>query len=351
MPEPDTLETQIMEQLGNVIEPDLKRDLAALGMVRDVTVTDGKAALTLVLSTPAWPDKRNALREAVREAVLRVQGVQQVEIAVAVEVPATIVGTQLGLRVRNIVAVSSGKGGVGKSTVAVNIAVALAQVGAQVGLLDADITGPNIPILMGLGGRPDSNGEKLLPMEAFGVKVMSMGFLVDAESAIIWRGPMIHHAIQQLLTDVEWGELDYMIVDLPPGTGDAQLTLAQSVPLTGALIVTQPQEVALGDALRGLTMFEQVEVAILGVVENMSGDFFGEGGGRRLALQRGVPYLGSIPLDPQVRVGGDAGRPIVAVAPDSPAAVALRALARDITVRVSEIARQGGGSIPLTTIG
>ena len=253
--------------------------------------------------------------------------------------------------VRHFIAVSSGKGGVGKSTVAANLAVAWAQKGAAVGLLDADITGPNLPMIMGLDGRPLSTGTKILPLEAYHVKVMSMGFLVDPERPIIWRGPMIHHAIRQLLDDVDWGNLDYLVVDLPPGTGDAQLTLAQSVPLRGVLIVTQPQEMALGDALRGMTMFEQVDVPILGIIENMSGDFFGQGGGQRLAESRGVPFLGSIPLDLRVRVGGDTGRPIVATHPDSPAAAALFQIARDVESRVREIAsRQNEGGISLTTI-
>lgn len=243
--------------------------------------------------------------------------------------------------IQHIIAVSSGKGGVGKSTVSANLAVALAQQGYTVGLLDADITGPNLPLIMGLEGYPKSTGNKLVPFKAYGVKVMSMGFLMDEGRAVIWRGPMIHHAIQQLLSDVDWGELDYMIIDLPPGTGDAQLTLAQSVPLAGALIVTQPQEMALSDARRGITMFEQVEVPILGVIENMSGDFFGEGGGADLAESRGLPFLGSVPLDPQVRIGGDTGKPIVVSQPESAAAEALVKIAKDVAARVEE-AEEGG---------
>lgn len=238
--------------------------------------------------------------------------------------------------IQHIIAVSSGKGGVGKSTVSANLAVALAKQGYTVGLLDADITGPNLPIIMGLSGYPSSTGNKLVPFEAFGVKVMSMGFLMDEGRAVIWRGPMIHHAIQQLLSDVDWGELDYMIIDLPPGTGDAQLTLAQSVPLSGALIVTQPQEIALADARRGMTMFEQVEVPILGVIENMSGDFFGEGGGVSLAESRGVPFLGSVPLDPEVRIGGDTGQPIIISKPQSAAAEALVKIAQEVVERIEE---------------
>jgi ATP-binding protein involved in chromosome partitioning len=253
------------------------------------------------------------------------------------------------LDVDHLIAVTSGKGGVGKSTIASNVALALQKKGASVGLLDADITGPNLPLIMGLEGqRPEMGPDGLLPLEAFGIKVISMGFLVDPSQAIIWRGPMIHQAIRQLLTDIDWGHLDYLIVDLPPGTGDAQLTLAQSVPLTGALIVTQPQMMAVGDALRGLTMFEQVNVPILGVIENMSGEFFGEGGGEELARLRGVPFLGRVPLDPKIRIGGDTGAPIVFSDPGSPAAQALVSIAE----RVADLAAaQDDGVIPISTIG
>lgn len=351
MPESQTLEERVMSRLKEVVEPDLKRDIVTLNIVRDVTIEDHRAQLTLMLSTPLWPEKADFLRAAARDAALSVEGITEVEVGLGVDIARTVPDGQMGLHMRNIVAVSSGKGGVGKSTVAVNLAVALAQVGVRAGLLDADITGPNIPILIGLHGQPPFTGEKLIPMEAYGVKAMSMGFLIDPDKPVIWRGPMIHHAIRQLLSDVEWGELDYTIVDLPPGTGDAQLTLAQSVPLTGALIVTQPQQVALGDALRGITMFEQVNVAILGIVENMSGELFGTGGGRRLADQRGLPYLGSVPLDPEVRIGGDAGQPIVVMKPDSPAAQAFARLTQELTARIGLMAlEQGSSAVPLITI-
>jgi ATP-binding protein involved in chromosome partitioning len=257
------------------------------------------------------------------------------------------------MTIKTMIAISSGKGGVGKSTVASNFAVALARTGASVGLMDADITGPNLPLLMGLEGeRPHGKDDKMAPLEAHGVQVISMGFLVDPEKAIIWRGPMIHHAIQQLFTDVAWGDLDYMIIDLPPGTGDAQLTLAQTVPLSGAVIVTQPQQVALGDARRGITMFRQVDVPILGIVENMSGDFFGNGGGEQLAQAEGVPYLGTVPLDPQVRIGGDAGTPIVVSDPDSAAAQALTSIALEVAKRADETSGDSGDDvIQLRTIG
>jgi ATP-binding protein involved in chromosome partitioning len=241
---------------------------------------------------------------------------------------------------------------VGKSTVAVNMAVALAQSGASVGLMDADILGPNIPMMMGVDKIDPPVNQRLTPAVAFDVKLMSMGFLVDPEQPMVWRGPMLHSAIRQFFSDVEWGPLDYMVIDLPPGTGDAQLSLAQSVPLTGAVIVTQPQEVALGDALRGLAMFEQLNVAIIGVVENMSGDLFGQGGGEQLADQRGVPFLGSVPLDSQVRIGGDDGTPVVSSHPDSETAVALTKVAQEVAMRVSVLAaQQDDDIIPLSTIG
>jgi ATP-binding protein involved in chromosome partitioning len=266
----------------------------------------------------------------------------------------------LELPVKNVVAIASGKGGVGKSTVAVNVAVALAQSGASVGLLDADIYGPNVPTMMGVQRLPAPQNNRLIPAEAFGVKVMSIGFLVKPGQPLIWRGPMLHSAIRQFLADVEWGALDYLIIDLPPGTGDAQLSLAQSIPLSGGVIVTLPQQVSLEDAQRGLEMFRQLNVPILGVVENMSYlelpdgtrmDVFGNGGGATLASVTGVDYMGEIPMDPAVRIGGDGGVPIVVSAPDSPSAQALRRVAEEIAAKLSVAAIQGSGSVPINIIG
>jgi ATP-binding protein involved in chromosome partitioning len=243
---------------------------------------------------------------------------------------------QLTMPARNVIAIASGKGGVGKSTVAVNVAVALAQTGAAVGLLDADIYGPNTPIMLGVKYRPVQNEHgKLAPPKAYGVTVYSMGFHVKDEQPIIWRGPMLDKAIRQFLNDVAWGDLDYLIVDMPPGTGDAQLTVSQAFTLAGSVIVTLPQAVSQADARRGLEGFRQMEVPILGVVENMSGDVFGRGGGRNLAEAAGVPFIGEIPLEPQVRVGGDGGVPVVVSHPNSAAAKALVAVAQDIAARVS----------------
>jgi len=257
--------------------------------------------------------------------------------------------------VRHTLAVSSGKGGVGKSTVAVNVALALRQAGAQVGLVDADVYGPNIPLMMGARGRPGMVNNRIIPVLAYDVKVMSIGFFVREGDPVVWRGPMIHSAIQQFLKDVEWGELDYLIFDMPPGTGDAQLSLSQVLPLSGAVMVTTPQDVSLLDVRKGLAMFQKMNVPILGIVENMAGfacphcghltPIFGEGGGARLAGEFGVPVLGSIPLDPDTRVGGDTGAPIVVARPDSAQAEAFRRVAQAITARLAELA-----ALPLPTL-
>ena len=346
------LHDAVMAALRTVIEPELHRDLVTLKMVRDVRVEDGVAHFAVVLTTPACPLK-DVIYQRAREAVLKVDGIREVAIKWESNVPTDgRIFRQMQLPVRSILAVSSGKGGVGKTTVAVNLAVALAQSGARVGLMDADILGPNIPKMVGLGfARPTITPEqKLVPFEVFGLKVMSMGFLADPNTPMIWRGPMLHSAIRQFFEDVVWGELDYMIVDLPPGTGDAQLSLVQSVPLTGAIIVTQPQSVAIDDARRGLAMFETLNVPIVGVLENMSGDLFGEGGGERLAEQRDVAFLGRIPLMANVRQGGDSGHPVVADDPDSPAGQAFRAAAQAIAARVSVLLLAQKPTIPLNVI-
>jgi ATP-binding protein involved in chromosome partitioning len=294
-------------------------------------------------------------------AVSGVPGVAEVNITMDADIPAD--GRTRGLlevSVKNAIAVASGKGGVGKSTIAVNLAVSLAKSGARVGLLDADIYGPNIPTMMGVASLPPAIEKKLVPAEAYGVQLMSIGFLVKPGQPLIWRGPMLHSAIRQFLTDVAWDELDYLVIDLPPGTGDAQLSLAQSLPLSGGLIVTLPQQVSLDDAQRGLEMFRQLEVPILGVVENMSYleledgtrvDVFGTGGGERLASITGVPFLGAIPMNPAVRVGGDTGKPIVITDPESPVSQALEKLAGDIAARVSIAALQSDDVIPLEMVG
>ena len=262
--------------------------------------------------------------------------------------------------VKHIIAVSSGKGGVGKSTVTVNLAVALQQQGHAVGLMDADIYGPNIPTMMGVERLPPVTTEKLVPAEAYGVKLMSIGFLVQHDQPLIWRGPMLHSAIRQFLTDVSWGELDYLVIDLPPGTGDAALSLVQSMPLSGGVIVTLPQQVSLDDALRGLQMFRQLEVNIFGVVENMSYlelpdgtrmDIFGSGGGERLAAETEVPFIGAIPMDSSVREGGDSGKPVVIAHPDSPVSLALQGITEDVAAKVSVAAMRGSNVVPISMVG
>jgi ATP-binding protein involved in chromosome partitioning len=266
----------------------------------------------------------------------------------------------INVPVRNAIAVASGKGGVGKSTVSVNLAVTLAQSGARVGLLDADIYGPNIPTMMGVDHLPPATSEKLIPAEAHGVQLMSIGFLVKPNQPLIWRGPMLHSAIRQFLTDVAWDELDYLIIDLPPGTGDAQLSLAQSLPLSGGIIVTLPQQVSLDDALRGLEMFKQLNVPILGILENMSYlelpdgsqmDIFGSGGGEKLAQETNTPFIGAIPMDPNVRKGGDTGMPVVLSHPQSPVAKALKSVSEDIAAKASIAAMTNENVIPINMVG
>jgi ATP-binding protein involved in chromosome partitioning len=334
MPKNITSES-ILAALGKVQEPELKRDLVTLNMIRDIEINDDTVNFSIVLTTPACP-LRGSIEKQAREAVLAIPGVKLVNIKMDANVPND--GRNRGLLnlpIRNAVAVASGKGGVGKSTVSANLAVALAQSGARVGLLDADIYGPNIPTMMGIHDIPGTRDNKLIPAEAHAVKLMSMGFLVKPGQPLIWRGPMLNSAIRQFLADVEWGELDYLIIDLPPGTGDASLSLAQMLPLSGVVIVTLPQAVSLEDASRGLNMFQTLEVPILGVIENMRGEFFGSGGGEDLARMAKVPFLGAVPMEQSVRIGGDTGQPVVVSQPDSAAAKAFQAIAGQVAARIS----------------
>ncbi len=352
---------QILDALRKVEDPDLRKDVVSLGMIRDLKIEDDVVRFTLHLTTPACPMK-DRMRNDAERAVLALPGVREVH----VKLDATVVndGRNRGVMdvpVRNAIAIGSGKGGVGKSTVAVNVAVALAQTGATVGLLDADIYGPNVPTMMGVGQLPPPKDGKITPAEAYGVKMMSIGFLVKPDQPLIWRGPMLHSAIRQFISDVAWGDLDYLIVDLPPGTGDAPLSLAQSLALSGSVIVTLPQDVSLEDARRGLYMFEQLQVPVFGIVENMSYlempdgsrmDIFGSGGGEKLAKETNVPFLGAVPMDPSVRVGGDSGKPVVVSQPDSPVAQALKAVAEQIAARASIAAyQQNNNVIPINLVG
>jgi ATP-binding protein involved in chromosome partitioning len=346
-------EQAVMAALSTVIEPELHRDLVSLNMIRNLEINGNDVSFTIMLTTPACPLKGKMEGDS-RAALAQVEGVGNVTINWDANVPTDKrIGNQIGQNFRNTIAVSSGKGGVGKTTISVNLAIALAQEGAKVGLLDADILGPNVPMMMGVDKMPSPRDRKMIPAERFGVKFISMAFMVKPDQPLIWRGPMLHGAIQQLLTDVDWGDLDYLIIDLPPGTGDAQLTLAQVLPLTGTIIVTQPMQVAAADALRGLKMFEKLEVPILGIVENMSGEFFGTGAGQQLADQYDTHYLGSIPLEANVRVGGDSGEPIVIMHPESEAAQAIKETARGVAARVSvvNLGSQDSNFIPIEMIG
>jgi ATP-binding protein involved in chromosome partitioning len=329
-----TAET-ILAALSKVQEPELHKDLVTLNMIQDLVIKGAVVGFTILLTTPACPLK-SSIENAAREAVLAVPGVKVVNIKMDANVPSD--GRLRGLMqipVRNAIAVASGKGGVGKSTVSTNLAVALAQSGARVGLMDADIYGPNIPTMMGVHEIPVAKENKLIPAEAYGVKLMSMGFLVKPGQPLIWRGPMLNSAIRQFLSDVEWGELDYLIIDLPPGTGDVPLSLVQTLPISGVVIVTLPQAVSLEDASRGLEMFRTLKVPIIGIIENMRGEFFGSGGGEDLARIAKVPFLGAVPMEQSIRIGSDIGAPVVASHPDSFAALTLKSIAGQVAARVS----------------
>jgi len=349
----------VLAALGKVQEPELHQDLVTLNMIHNLEIAGDKVSFTVMLTTPACP-LRGRIDKEVREAVMTIEGVKTVEVKMDSDVPND--GRMRGLvnmPIRNAIAVGSGKGGVGKSTVAVNIAVALAQSGARVGLMDADIYGPNTPTMLGVDKLPPPNGQKLIPALAYGIKLISMGLLVKPGQPLIWRGPMLNSAIRQFLGDVEWGELDYLIIDLPPGTGDASLSLAQSLPLSGAVIVTLPQLVSLEDASRGLNMFKQLEVPILGIVENMSYldlpdgtrmDIFGSGGGEELARATDTTFLGKVPIDQNVRIGGDTGKPIVASHPDSSVAIAFQEITQKIAAKASVAALSGRNELPINIV-
>jgi ATP-binding protein involved in chromosome partitioning len=338
-------EQAVLDALRRVMDPDLHKDIVALEFVKELRVDGGNVSFTIELTTPACPVKQE-LEQQARTAVLSVEGVRNVEVRMTSRVSAGRTGSRQEVTgVKNIIAVGSGKGGVGKSTVTVNLAVALARTGAQVGLLDADIYGPNIPLMIGIEGQPRAVNKRIQPLANFGVKVMSMGFLAAQDTPVIWRGPMLHNVIQQFVRQVDWGELDYLLVDLPPGTGDVQLSLTQTVPLMGAIVVTTPQDVALQDARKAIMMFRQVRVEILGIVENMSyfecpncstrTDIFNHGGGAATALQYDVPFLGEVPLALGIRQAGDEGKPIVLHGSASAAGEAFERIAANVAAQVS----------------
>ncbi len=345
---------QILDALKQVQDPDLHRDIVSLGFVKNLTIDDGRVSFSIELTTPACPVK-DLLREQAIEAVRAIPGVRDVVVAMTSQVRSSIApasGASLAPTVKHVIPIASGKGGVGKSTVTANLAVALAMSGARVGVMDADVYGPSIPTILGAHGDPEMTPERRIkPIEQDGVKVMSMGFLMEKDEAVIWRGPMLHKTIQQFLGGVDWGELDYLLVDLPPGTGDVQLSLCQSIPITGAVIVSTPQDVALNVAQKAITMFKKLNAPVLGIIENMSyyvcphcgkrDDIFGQGGAKQTAERLGLPFLGEIPLATPVRETSDAGTPIVRIQPDSPAAKAFVHAAQQLAAQVSIRAMQG----------
>jgi ATP-binding protein involved in chromosome partitioning len=345
---PRVSEETVRQALRAVRDPDLHQDIVSLGFVKGIRICEATVAVDIELTTPACPVKER-LRDEAAAAVKALPGVDAVTVNLSAEVRrSTAVATEGGLkRVKNAIAVASGKGGVGKSTVAVNLALALARAGAKVGLMDADVYGPSVPTMLAGVGKPEQRDGKLVPLERYGVKFMSMGLLADKGAPVIWRGPMATKLIQQFLADVSWGDLDYLLIDLPPGTGDVQLTLTQAAPLAGAVLVTTPQDVAVGITLRGLRMFEQVQVPILGIIENMSyfecphchdrTEVFRHGGGERAARELGVHFLGAVPLDPAIALAGDAGRPVVDIEGPArgPSAETFERIARDLAAQVS----------------
>jgi ATP-binding protein involved in chromosome partitioning len=354
-----TRDQEVLDALRVVQDPDLHRDIVSLGFIQDLRIDNqGAVAFDINLTTPACPVK-DQLRNQARMVVANLPWVTDVQVTMTANTAAARgqgQATPLIPRVKNVVAVASGKGGVGKSTTSVNVAVALSQTGASVGLMDADVYGPNVPLMMGLKEKPHVHGEegRIQPVLRYGIKLVSIGFFLDERKPVIWRGPMVHGAIQQFLRDFDWGELDYLVVDLPPGTGDASLSLSQLIPLSGVVIVTTPQDVALQDVAKGMSMFKQLEVPVIGVIENMSyfvcpncserHELFGRGGGERIAQVFDVPFLGQVPLQPNVRTGGDEGQPVVLADPESPAALAFNSVAGAVARQVSVLAYQARGN-------
>ena len=352
----------LLQELAKVVDPNTGKDFVSTRQLKNLRIEGGDVAFDVELGYPAR-SQLPALRRALIAAARAMPGVDNVSANLTTKIVAHAVqrGVALLPKVKNIVAVASGKGGVGKSTTAVNLALALAAEGAAVGILDADIYGPSQPTMMGIAGRPESaDGKSMEPLENYGVQVMSIGFMVDADNPMIWRGPMATQALEQLLRQTNWAELDYLIVDMPPGTGDIQLTLSQKVPVTGAVIVTTPQDIALLDARKGLKMFEKVGVPIVGVVENMAihvcskcghaEHIFGEGGGERMCRDYGVPFLGSLPLDIRIREQADSGRPTVIADPDGPVAQVYRAIARKVAVAVAQKAQDFSAKFPTISV-
>ena len=352
----------VLDALKVVQDPDLHRDIVALGFVKDLKVDRASVSFTIELTTPACPVK-DQMRDQARAAVLQLPGVDTVDVRMSARVREAVGlegGRQPVAGVKNIIAVGAGKGGVGKTTVAVNLALALAKYGARVGLIDADIYGPNVPIMLGLQTQLTTDGQKILPAEKFGLQVISMGFLTADDAPIIWRGPMLHGAVQQFFREVRWLDVDYLIVDLPPGTGDVVLSLSQTVPVAGAVVVTTPQKVSLADSRRAVAMYKKLNIPALGIVENMShfvcpscsyeADIFGHGGGEQMASDLGIPFIGRIPIYQPIREGSDAGVPLMIAEPDAPASRAFLAAAERTAAQVSLASYNRATTIPLQVV-
>jgi ATP-binding protein involved in chromosome partitioning len=351
----------VLDALKIVQDPDLHRDIVSLGFIRDLAITSGRVSFTIELTTPACPVK-DQMRDQARAAVMGLSGVTDVDVRMSARVREAMAGdgTRASLPgVKNIIAVGAGKGGVGKTTVAVNLALALAKSGSRVGMIDGDIYGPNVPIMLGLKTQLTTDGQKILPAEKFGLQVVSMGFMTTDDAPIIWRGPMLHGALQQFFREVRWAELDYLIIDMPPGTGDVALTLSQTVPVAGAIVVTTPQTVSLADSRRAVAMYRKLNIPTIGIVENMSyfvcrncnheADIFGHGGGEQMSAELKIPFLGRIPIYQPIREGGDNGVPVLVSEPDSPASLAFIAAAERTAAQVS-IASYNRPTIPLTVV-
>jgi ATP-binding protein involved in chromosome partitioning len=356
----------VLAALKAVTDPDLQKDIVSLGFVKHVVSTDGRMAFTIELASPA-PSRRALIQEQARAAVAALDGVTAVDVTTTFNVRSVSApehGKPPLPGVKNVIAVGAGKGGVGKTTVAVNLAVALSKSGARVGVLDGDIYGPNVPIMLGLQAQLQMDGKVIRPAEKYGLQIVSMGFLAQDESPMIWRGPMLHSAIQQFCREVGWKDLDYLIVDMPPGTGDVALSLSQTVPAAGAIVVTTPQQVSLSDSLRAVRMYQKLNIPPLGLVENMAfyectnchheADIFGHGGGERMAEQLGIPFLGRLPIYQPIRVGGDLGIPLVIAEPESPATRSFMALAESTMLALAVAAQKSAvahkGKIPLIQV-
>ena len=351
----------VLDALKVVRDPDLNRDIVSLGFVKDLRIEGGHVAFTIELTTPACPVK-DQMRDQARAAVMQLPGVSAVDVQLSAKVREAVGGEggrQAPPGVKNIIAVGAGKGGVGKTTVAVNLAIALAKCGGRVGIIDGDIYGPNVPIMLGMKTQLATDGQKIIPAEKYGLKVISMGFLTSDDAPIIWRGPMLHGALQQFFREVRWDSLDYLVVDLPPGTGDVSLSLSQTVPVAGAIVVTTPQQVSLADSRRAVAMYKKLNIPPLGIIENMSyfvcptceheSDIFGRGGGEKMAAELGIPFIGRIPIYQPIREGSDTGIPLMISEPDSPAARAFMSAAERAAAQVS-IASYNRPTIPLTVV-